>query len=85
VAAGREVLAEALSELRISHVMASPSALAGATPESCPTGVPHVVARLGGELVAAWSPGRRMFNGYGPTEATIGTTISKQLSAGTHR
>ncbi|OBK50780.1 non-ribosomal peptide synthetase, partial [Mycobacterium sp. 1081908.1] len=33
------------------------------------------------ELVAAWAPGRRMFNGYGPTEATIWATIAP-LSAG---
>ncbi|MES3640154.1 amino acid adenylation domain-containing protein, partial [Mycobacterium intracellulare] len=26
------------------------------------------------ELVAAWAPGRHMFNGYGPTEATIWAT-----------
>ena len=28
------------------------------------------------ELVAAWAPGRRMFNAYGPTEATIWVTWS---------
>ena len=33
------------------------------------------------ELVAAWAPGRRMFNGYGPTEATIWVTCAP-LSAG---
>ena len=34
-----------------------------------------------GELVAAWAPGRRMFNGYGPTETTIWVTCAP-LSAG---
>nr|MDT0522331.1 AMP-binding protein [Streptomyces sp. DSM 41633] len=33
------------------------------------------------ELVAAWAPGRRMFNGYGPTETTIWVTCA-ELSAG---
>ena len=33
------------------------------------------------ELVDAWAPGRRMFNGYGPTEATIWVTCAP-LSAG---
>jgi amino acid adenylation domain-containing protein len=28
-----------------------------------------------GGLAARWAPGRRMFNGYGPTETTIGATI----------
>src|SRR5829696_5593947 len=34
-----------------------------------------------GELVAAWAPGRQMFNGYGPTETTIWVTCAP-LSAG---
>ncbi|GFG83023.1 hypothetical protein MPRG_62990 (plasmid) [Mycobacterium paragordonae] len=34
------------------------------------------------ELVAAWAPGRRMFNAYGPTEATIWATCTTALSAG---
>ncbi|WP_442791742.1 amino acid adenylation domain-containing protein [Mycolicibacterium sp. ND9-15] len=34
-----------------------------------------------GEVVAAWAPDRRMYNGYGPTETTIWVTCSA-LSAG---
>ena len=34
------------------------------------------------ELVAAWAPGRAMFNAYGPTESTIWATCSAPLSAG---
>ncbi|WP_156752941.1 non-ribosomal peptide synthetase, partial [Mycobacterium sp. 1245801.1] len=33
------------------------------------------------ELVAAWAPGRRMFNVYGPSETTIWVTLSAPLSA----
>ena len=34
------------------------------------------------ELVAAWAPGRRMFNADGPSEATVWATCTSPLSAG---
>ncbi|MEU2172570.1 amino acid adenylation domain-containing protein, partial [Micromonospora chersina] len=77
-----EVLADVLRELRVTHAVISPSALAGARPEQLPELECLVV---GGEacppeLAAAWAKNRRMFNAYGPTEATVCTTISGPLS-----
>ncbi|WP_131812455.1 non-ribosomal peptide synthetase, partial [Mycobacterium mantenii] len=34
------------------------------------------------ELVAAWAPGRRMFNAYGPTETTVWATCTEPLVQG---
>jgi amino acid adenylation domain-containing protein len=34
------------------------------------------------EVVAAWAPGRQMFNAYGPTETTIWATCTAPLAAG---
>src|SRR5699024_5332096 len=36
------------------------------------------------ELVQRWAPGRRLFNGYGPTETTIMTNISDALEPDAH-
>lgn len=40
---------------------------------------------LSGELVARWAPGRRFFNGYGPTEASVGTCMIELGAAPYHR
>ena len=83
-----EVLADVLRELRVTHAVISPSALAGARPEQLPELECLIV---GGEacppeLAAAWAKDRRMFNAYGPTEATVCTTVSGPLSGqGTSR
>ncbi|OWM05068.1 hypothetical protein B7435_10580 [Mycolicibacterium peregrinum] len=37
---------------------------------------------LPAELVAAWAPGRLMYNGYGPTEITIWASCTPPLTAG---
>ncbi|WP_179118237.1 non-ribosomal peptide synthetase [Saccharothrix sp. ALI-22-I] len=77
-----EVLAEALRELRASHALVGPSSLAGAAPEQLPALECLLVGgeACPGDVVAEWSAGRRMFNAYGPTEATVCVTTSGPLS-----
>ncbi|WP_082684019.1 MULTISPECIES: non-ribosomal peptide synthetase [unclassified Mycobacterium] len=88
VVAGRdayagEALTAVLSAQRVDAALLTPTVLATLDPariggldtlvtggEACPS-----------ETVAAWAPGRRMFNAYGPTEATIWATYAA-LSAG---
>ncbi len=79
-------LVEVVNRQQVTHVTLPPSALAvlpaaaGLPPamtvitagEACPP-----------ELVATWSPGRRMINAYGPTEATVCATMSGALCAAT--
>lgn len=75
---GGEHLMKALEQLGVTHLSITPSLLASARPparfqlrciiacgEPCPS-----------ELVADWGRGRRFFNVYGPTEATIYATAA---------
>src|ERR1039457_5922170 len=77
-----EALASALGRLRISHVFVPPAALGGASGRQV-RGLECLIVggdQCPGELVARWSPGRRMFNAYGPTETTVIVTMSTPLS-----
>ena len=78
---GQRVSAAVLTPTVLSIAGSGPAGRIGAplitVGEACPA-----------ELVAGWAPGRRMFNGYGPTETTIWATCSAPLvggSAGSHR
>lgn len=68
----------------ITYVEISPSVLAS----SSPTAFSSVRAlNVGGEvcsayLTAEWAPGRQMVNTYGPTEATVTVTWSRDLMPG---
>ncbi|MGW3210311.1 amino acid adenylation domain-containing protein [Streptomyces sp. NPDC001135] len=80
-----ETLADVLTSQRITHALIPPAALA-----SVPDGeFPHFTSLIVGgdatsaELVDRWSPGRRMTNAYGPTEATVAATMSAPLRPGT--
>ncbi len=77
-----ESLSETLNKLRISHALIMPTVLAGVSARQVP-GLECLI--VGGEacpdrLAAEWSPDRRMFNAYGPTEITVCATMAGPLS-----
>ncbi|MGO9069436.1 amino acid adenylation domain-containing protein, partial [Mycobacterium sp.] len=79
-----EALTAVLQDQRVSAALLTPTVLSSldrarlAGVDTLLTGGEACPA----ELVAAWAPGRRMVNAYGPTEATIWATCSAPLSAG---
>ncbi|AOD24505.1 non-ribosomal peptide synthetase [Rhodococcus sp. p52] len=81
---GGDELARLLREEKVTHAFITPTALASLDPTGLDDLEVLVVAgeACPPELVARWAPGRRMFNGYGPSEATIETSVSPQLRPG---
>ncbi|MGW4245342.1 amino acid adenylation domain-containing protein, partial [Nocardia sp. NPDC004722] len=75
---GGTELHELLRRQRITHLIITPAQLGTVDP----TGLDELeLVATGGEattaeLIAAWQPGRRYLNGYGPTEATIAATYA---------
>ncbi|WP_082710267.1 non-ribosomal peptide synthetase [Burkholderia sp. TSV86] len=74
-------LGEFLNRNNITHAMLPPASLVGLDPQI--QEAPGTLL-VGGEvcpsaIAAAWSKGRRMFNLYGPAEATICVTVSDSL------
>ncbi|MEV4342295.1 amino acid adenylation domain-containing protein [Streptomyces sp. NPDC049590] len=74
-----EDLARLIRQRRITTVLLSPSALSTLTASELP-GL-RTVAMIGEaaplELAQQWCDGRDVFNGYGPTEATVLSTIAR--------
>ena len=85
LAPGHE-LVELLAEQGVTHLSIPPSALA-AMPWNAPALLPTLrTLVLGGEccpepLARRWGEGRRLFNAYGPTEATVCATAGPYRSA----
>ncbi|MFD6221978.1 amino acid adenylation domain-containing protein [Nocardia asteroides] len=75
---GGAELAELLRTERVTHTIITPALLGTLDPAALPE---LECVSAGGEassaeLLAAWQPGRRFLNGYGPTEATIGASYA---------
>ncbi|WFR73872.1 condensation domain-containing protein [Prescottella defluvii] len=82
---GGQELTDLLATHRVTHAFVTPAALASVDP----SGLDALgVVVVGGEacsadLVARWvTGGRKMFNAYGPTEATVASNISDALVPG---
>ena len=83
-AVGGTALVDHMRLHRVTHTFLTPSVLSTLDPSQLPD-LQAVAA--GGELVPrglvdAWSPHTSMHNLYGPTETTIGVTISEKMVAG---
>ncbi|WP_329619117.1 amino acid adenylation domain-containing protein [Streptomyces sp. NBC_01255] len=82
-----EELAEVLAEREVTHATLPPSVLA-TLPTGTSASLDHLrVLVVGGEastpaLVAEWGTKRRLFNAYGPTEATVWATFAGPLRDG---
>lgn len=68
-----------LQEQAITTITLPPSALAFLSPEELPL-LKHVISageELPQRIASQWSVGRHFFNAYGPTEATVCTSVNK--------
>ena len=79
-------LKQILQERCVTHVTLPPSALAVLATDEFPALGQIIVAgeACNLELANQWSVGRRLFNGYGPTESTIGAAVA-QISHGSEK
>ncbi len=78
-------LTELAAKHALTHVTLPPAVLSAMRPGELPA---DLTLNLAGEacpaeVVAGWSPGRRMLNAYGPTESTVCATMSDPLTGGT--
>ncbi|MCZ4279035.1 AMP-binding protein, partial [Rhodococcoides yunnanense] len=81
---GGAELAHLLAEQSVTHAFITPAALASVDPSELAALTVVVTGgdACGPELVERWAPGRSMFNAYGPTEATVFSSVSEAMSVG---
>ncbi|MDF2899863.1 MAG: non-ribosomal peptide synthetase, partial [Rhodococcus erythropolis] len=79
---GGDELAELLVSEKITHAFVTPAALGSISLDGAHQFDNLAVVVVGGEacspaLLSTWAPGRRFFNAYGPTEATVASNIAE--------
>jgi amino acid adenylation domain-containing protein len=77
-------LLKLLRDQAVTIATLPPSVPATLPPDDLPALRTLIVAgeTCSAEVVAAWAPGRRMFNAYGPTEATVWSTVAQCVADG---
>jgi amino acid adenylation domain-containing protein len=72
-------LARTVRDHGVTTLMSTPSALSVMSPGDLPSVTTLMFAgeACGAEPADAWAPGRRVFDGYGPTECSIIATVSR--------
>ncbi|HEX3788439.1 MAG TPA: non-ribosomal peptide synthase/polyketide synthase [Pseudonocardiaceae bacterium] len=77
-----EPLAALIAEYQVSQAILPPTALSVLSPAQLPSVRTLMVAgeAMPAALARRWSVGRRLLNGYGPTESTVCATMSEPLS-----
>ncbi|MBC1213138.1 non-ribosomal peptide synthase [Trichormus variabilis ARAD] len=80
-------LIQLLQKYGITHITLPPSALAVLPADELPALQTIIVAgeACPPDLVERWSRGRRFFNAYGPTEATVWSTVAECSSNSTNK
>jgi amino acid adenylation domain-containing protein len=73
-----------LNDNAVTNITITPSALMALPEEELPSLKTVIVAgeACPAELVARWARGRRFFNAYGPTEATVWSTVAECTDGG---
>ena len=68
-----DTLGENIEELQVTHALLTPTAISSLKSSDFPNlrSLYSCAEPLGGDLARKWARGRRLFNCYGPTEATI--------------
>ncbi|MEU1799644.1 amino acid adenylation domain-containing protein [Streptomyces sp. NPDC019937] len=74
-------LTRTIADHGITHVTLPPAVLAVLPDGGLPSGLVLFTAgeKCPADLAARWAPDRMMFNAYGPTEATVCSTVSERL------
>ncbi|MDJ0396353.1 amino acid adenylation domain-containing protein [Rhodococcus sp. G-MC3] len=76
-----DAIASFLTEQSVTHYLSTPAVLATVPPVAGITTIAVGGDVLGSDVVREWSPGRRMLNAYGPTEATVVATLTDPLDS----